>query len=73
VALVVATGAANASRPTNHQANNTPPKPTPACNHEAAAYCLPLYEAALRLAETFHLQLQPNREEATRNPKPTNS
>jgi transposase len=32
----------------------------------ALAHNLPLYEAALHLADTFHLQLRPNREEATR-------
>jgi hypothetical protein len=35
----------------------------------ALARQLPLYEAALDLAETFHLQLQRSREEATRNPE----
>jgi transposase len=34
----------------------------------ALAHQLPLYEAALHLADTFHLQLTPNREEATRKP-----
>jgi hypothetical protein len=33
----------------------------------ARAHRLPLYEAALHLAETFHLQIQRTREEATRN------
>jgi transposase len=35
----------------------------------ALAHQLPLYEATLDLAETFHLQLQRTREEATRNPE----
>jgi transposase len=35
----------------------------------ALAHQLPLYEASLDLAKTFHLQLQRNREEATRNPE----
>lgn len=35
----------------------------------ATARKLPLYEAALDLAETFHLELRRNREEATRNPE----
>jgi hypothetical protein len=34
----------------------------------ATAHRLPLYEAAIHLAETFHLQLTRTREEATRNP-----
>jgi len=34
----------------------------------ALAHGLPLYEAALHLAQTFHLQTQRTREEATRNP-----
>lgn len=36
----------------------------------AAAHCLPLYEAALNLAETFHLQTTRHREEAARNTDP---
>jgi len=35
----------------------------------ALAHRLPLYEAAIDLAETFHLQTQRTREEATRNPE----
>ncbi len=33
---------------------------------------LPLYEAAVDLADTFHLDTNPNRGEATRNSEPTN-
>ena len=36
----------------------------------ALAHHLPLYDAALHLADTFHLQTQRTREEATRNPAP---
>ena len=36
----------------------------------ALAHQLPLYDAALHLADTFHLQTQRTREEATRNPVP---
>ena len=35
----------------------------------ATARSLPLYEAALDLAETFHLEIRRTREEATRNPE----
>ena len=38
----------------------------------ALAHDLPLYEATLHLADTFHLQTQRTREEATRNPVPAN-
>jgi transposase len=37
----------------------------------ATAHSLPLYEAALDLAETFHLEIRRTREEATRNPEPS--
>ncbi|NIL98214.1 MAG: hypothetical protein GTO62_14070, partial [Planctomycetales bacterium] len=36
-----------------------------------AQHCgLPLYEAALALADTFNLKIHPDREEATRNSPP---
>lgn len=36
----------------------------------ASVHQLPLHQAALHLAETFHLNIRRTREEATRNPKP---
>jgi hypothetical protein len=70
------TGAADGrQRGKTHESRHHPStrQLAPPGDGDGPAHRLPLYEAALSLAETFHLHLQPNREEATRNPKPPNS